>query len=55
MCNSSYVFAQMVKYLDKFVFLRTVKKYDGDMYVKHFSCWNQLLTLMVGRLSGNLR
>ena len=36
----------MVKFLDEFVFLRIVKKYDGDKYVKHFSCWNQLLTLM---------
>ena len=47
-----YVFAQMVKFLDEFVFLRIVKKYDGDKYVKHFSCWNQLLTLMFGQLTG---
>ena len=26
--------------------------YDGDKYVKHFSCWNQLLTLMFGQLTG---
>ena len=42
----------MVKFLDEFVFLRIVKKYDGDKYVKHFSCWNQLLTLMFGQLTG---
>ena len=42
----------MVKALDEFVFLRIVKKYDGDKYVKHFSCWNQLLTLMFGQLTG---
>ena len=30
MNTGSYVFAQMVKFLDEFVFLRIVKKYDGD-------------------------
>ena len=52
MNTGSYVFAQMVKFLDEFVFLRIVKKYDGDKYVKLFSCWNQLLTLMFGQLTG---
>jgi hypothetical protein len=28
-----------------------VRKFDGDKYVKHFSCWNQLLALMFGQLS----
>ena len=53
MNTGSYVFAQMVKFLDEFAFLRIEKKYDGDKYVKHFSCWNQLLTLMFGQLTGN--
>ena len=52
MNKGSYVFSQLVKALDEFVFLRIVKKYDGDKYVKHFSCWNQLLTLMFGQLTG---
>ncbi|WP_458452072.1 DUF4372 domain-containing protein [Alistipes finegoldii] len=24
------------------------KKYDGDKYVKQFTCWNQLAVLMFG-------
>ena len=52
MNKGSYVFSQLVKALDEFGFLRIVKKYDGDKYVKHFSCWNQLLTLMFGQLTG---
>ncbi|WP_367892846.1 DUF4372 domain-containing protein [Duncaniella muris] len=28
-----------------------VAKYDGDKYVKSFSCWNQLLTMMFGQLT----
>jgi len=51
MNKGSYVFAQMVQFLDEFVFLRIVKKYDGDKYVKHISCWNQFLTLMFGQLT----
>lgn len=40
----------MVEFLDNYKFLRIVKKYDGNRYVKHFTCWNQLLTLMFGQL-----
>jgi transposase len=29
-----------------------VRKYKGDYYVKHFTCWNQLLVMMFGQLSG---
>lgn len=50
MNRDKYVFAQMVGFLDNFKFLRIVKKYDGNHYVKHFTCWNQLLTLMFGQL-----
>ena len=50
MNEDKYVFAQMVEFLDNYKFLRIVKKYDGNKYVKHFTCWNQLLTLMFGQL-----
>ena len=50
MLKDKYVFAQMIGFLDNFKFLRIVKKYDGNKYVKHFTCWNQLLTLMFGQL-----
>ena len=40
----------MVEFLDNYKLLRIVKKYDGNKYVKHFTCWNQLLTLMFGQL-----
>ena len=51
MNKDKYVFAQLVGFLDNFKFLRIVKKYDGDKYVKSYTCWNQLLTLMFGQLS----
>lgn len=50
MNKDKYVFAQMIGFLDNFKFLRIVKKYDGNRYVKHFTCWNQLLTLMFEQL-----
>mgnify|MGYP000091954373 CR=1 FL=1 len=51
MNKDKYVFTQLVQFLDNFKFLRIVKKYDGDKYVKSYTCWNHLLTLMFGQLS----
>ena len=41
-----YVFAQLVSFLDRSKFNRIVTKYDGDKYVKSFTCWSQLLVMM---------
>ncbi|MBW8244123.1 IS4 family transposase [Muricauda oceani] len=51
MFQDKYVFAQLVSFLNRSKFNRIVAKYEGDKYVKHFSCWNQLLVLMFGQLS----
>ena len=51
MHKDKYVFAQLVSFLDRNKFNYIVRKYDGDKYVKHFTCWNQLLALMFGQLS----
>ena len=50
MNKDKYVFAQLVGFLDNFKFLRIVKKYEGDKYIKSYTCWNQLLTMMFGQL-----
>ncbi len=50
MNKDKYVFAKMVDFLDNYKFLCIVKKYDGNRYVKHFTYWNQLLTLMFRQL-----
>ena len=49
--KSKYAFAQLIEFLDSDKFRHLVDKYDGDRYVKHFTCWNQLLALMFGQLS----
>ncbi len=41
-----------MEYLDYFKFRRMVAKHHGNAYVKHFTYWHQLLTLMFGQLSG---
>lgn len=51
MNRDKYVFAQLAQFMDQFKFLRIVKKYGADKYVKSFSCWNQLLTMMFGQLT----
>ena len=50
MNKSKYVFAQLIEFLNNDKFRRLVDKYDGNRYVKHLTCWNQLLALMFGQL-----
>ena len=51
MFQDKYVFAQLTAFLNRTQFNNYVRKYDGDRYVKHFTCWNQLLAMMFGQLS----
>jgi hypothetical protein len=50
MHKDKYVFAQLISFLDRNKFNYIARKYGGDKYVKHFTCWNQLLVLMFGQL-----
>ena len=50
MNKDKYVFAQLLEYLDYDKFRHLVDNYDGNRYVKHLTCWNQLLALMFGQL-----
>lgn len=51
MYQDKYVFAQLTSFLNRSKFNRIVSKYDGNKYVKHFTCWNQLLSMMFGQFS----
>lgn len=51
MQKSPFVFTQLTKFISRSYFNDLVRKYNGDRYVKTFTCWNQLLTLMFGQLS----
>ena len=49
MFQDKYVFAQLTAFLNRTQFNNYVRKYDGDRYVKHFTCWNQLLAIILNR------
>ena len=51
MNKGKYVFSQLLDFLDKDVFLRISNKYNGNRYVKSFTCCNQLAVMMFGQLS----
>ena len=51
MNKGKYMFSQLLDFLDKDVFLRISNKYNGNRYVKSFTCWNQLAVMMFGQLS----
>ena len=51
MYQDKFVFSQLSSFLNRSKFNRLAAKYDGDKYVKHLTCWNQLLALMFGQLS----
>lgn len=51
MNQGKYVFSQLTVFLPQRVFDGIVKKYGGNRYVRHFTCWNQLLCMVFGQLS----
>ena len=51
MFSDKFVFAQLVSFLDRNHFNYLVRKYNGDRYVKHLTCWNQFLAMMFGQLA----
>ena len=51
MNQDKYVFSQLSTFLNRTQFNNYVRKYDGNRYVKHFTCWNQLLAMIFGQLS----
>jgi hypothetical protein len=43
MISEKIIFAQLMDFLPIYDFRRCVKRYDGNKYIKAFSCWNQNL------------
>ena len=50
MFQDKFVFSRLTAFLDRNHFNYLARKYDGNKYVKHLTCWNQLLALMFGQL-----
>lgn len=51
MNQGKFVFAQLTEFLPQRVFDRLVEKYNGNKYVRFYSCWNQLLCMLFGQLT----
>ena len=51
MNQGRYIFSQLCDFLPVDHFKWIVKKYEGNKYVKSFTCWNHLLVLIFGQLS----
>ena len=52
MNQGKFVYSQLTDFLPQRVFDRLVHKYNGNKHVRHFSCWNQLLSMIFGQLTG---
>lgn len=52
MNSGKYVFSQLVEFLPQKEFYKMLKRYNADKWTKTMSCWNQLLLMMFGQLSG---
>lgn len=48
MNKDKHVFTPLISFLYRSKFTHIVAKYQGDRYVKHFTCRNHLLALMFG-------
>jgi hypothetical protein len=51
MNQGKYVYTQVTEFLPQRIFDKLVIKYDGNKYIKHFTCWNQLLCMVFGQLT----
>src|SRR3546814_3368267 len=52
MSQGRFVFTQLVQHLPLHTFRRLVAKYDGQSYVKRFSCLDQSLCMAFAQLTG---
>lgn len=46
-----FVFCQLCEFLPKVQFDWLVKKYEGNKYVKKFTCWHNLMVMLFGQIS----
>lgn len=51
MHKGQFIFTQVCKFLPKRAFDCIVNKYEGNKWVKSFTCWNHLLVLIYGQLT----
>lgn len=46
------IFSQIFSYINRYEFDKCVEKYNGNYYIKNFTCWEQFLVRSFAQLSG---
>lgn len=54
MGHANTIFNQLTHFLPKDQFSQFVGQHEGDKYVKHFTCWQQLLCLLYAQATGKV-
>ena len=52
MSHYNTIYNQILHLIPRHQFESIVNKYEGDRYVKYFSCWQQFLTLLYAQIRG---
>jgi len=52
MSHYNTIFNQVLQIPSRFKFEQLVKQYNGNRYVKHFSCWNLFTVLLYAQIDG---
>lgn len=50
MSHINTIYNQLLQLLPRHQFETLVKRYDGDRYVKYFTCWHQFMTLLYAQV-----
>ena len=51
MAQIPYIFTQLTSFVDRDYFEMLVKRYNGNAYIKSYSCWNHLATMLWAQLT----
>jgi len=51
MYEGQIVFSQLIEFFPQYEFRKCVERYQGNYYVKSFSCWNQFLCMVFAQLT----
>ena len=51
MTQGKYIFSQVMEFIPRFQFNACVAKYQGHYRIKHFTCWEQFLSMAFGQLA----
>ena len=51
MYQGKYIFSQIMDWVVRYQFNQCVARYEGEYWVKHFTCWEQFLALTFGQLT----